>query len=65
MPKVQGLTDFTRARVKAARKKIKLMMTIVAPAGKLSTKETNIPDITERMPEKAEIIIVVLKLLAT
>lgn len=44
---------------------MKLMMTIVAPAGKLSTKEANIPNITERIPEKAEMIIVVLKLFAT
>jgi hypothetical protein len=55
------LLDCMRARVNAARKKTKFMMTIVAPAGRFRIKEAKIPDVTERMPERAEIMIVVLK----
>ena len=62
--RVEGRPDFAWVRVKAPRKKMKLMMTIVAPAGKLSKKEANIPNITERIPERAETIIVALKLFA-
>ena len=55
----------TRVAPKAMINNIKLMMTMVAPAGRFNIKDTNIPRITEMSPVEAETRIVALKLLET